>query len=181
ALPRDRRARRRRCRPARATSARAAPSGAWPSSVITEDVREIAEHRLDRARGRAHRGDAGGTDGDEAPRLAAALRSRLAQRRRHQPLGLEALYRRVDVGAAHGSAGALLDVVGDGDGVGLIGSETERGQQDEELEFSEGGRGRRHLTHYVTIPETAPPAGKFRDVDRVRLRSLHVASKYGWP
>src|SRR4029079_9606834 len=116
-----------------------------------------------------------------ARRVPAALRPRPARRLRPQPLGLEALHRRVDVGATHGSAGALLDVVGDGDGVGLIGSEPERGQQDEQLEFGEGGRGRRHLTHYVTIPETARSAGKFRDVDRVRLRSLHVASKYGWP
>src|SRR4029079_3926329 len=102
-----------------------------------------------------------------ARRVPAALRPRPARRLRPQPLGLEALHRRVDVGATHGSAGALLDVVGDGDGVGLSWSETERVQQHEQLEFGEGGRGRRHLAHYVTILETAGPAGKFRGVDRL--------------
>ena len=106
--------------------------------------RQLADHRLDRAGRGAHGGHARRAHGDEPARLAAALGARLAQPGRDEPLGFEPLQRGVDVGAPHRSSGPLLDVVGDRDGVGLVGPEAEGGQQDEQLEFGER-RGRRGL------------------------------------
>ena len=85
----------------------------------------------------AHGGQSGRPHGDEPARLAATFGARLAESRRHEALGLEPLQRRVDIRAPDRSAGALLDVVGDRDGVGLVGPEPQRGQQDEQLELGE--------------------------------------------
>jgi hypothetical protein len=70
-----------------------------------------------------------------------------------EPLGFEALERRVDVRAAHRASRFARDVIGDRDGVGLVRSEAERCEEDEELELRERVRpwSVRHLSHYVTM------------------------------
>ena len=114
---------------------------------------QSCNHGLNPAGCRAHRGQARRPHRDQPSRFAATLGPRRAESRRDEPFDLEALQCRVDVGAPDRSPRALLDLVGDRDGIGLVWSESQRGQQDEQLEFGErrGGALLDHLTHIVTI------------------------------
>lgn len=101
---------------------------------------------------RAHGGEACGFDGDKAPWLATALRARITELGHHQTFGLEALQRRVDVGASDGTSGTPLDFVRNRNGIGLIGAKSQRSQQHEEFELGKGsGVVLTHLSHIVTI------------------------------
>jgi hypothetical protein len=110
--------------------------------VSLHDVAESADHRLDGAGRRARGSESGAVQGDETAGPPAALRPRIAEPRRHRPHRFQWLQRGVDVGAAHGALRALRDVVRDRDGVGFVGPQPERREQDEQLELAE--RSSRH-------------------------------------
>ena len=70
--------------------------------------------------------------GDPVP----AFRGRLAQSRGHQPFVFEPIERDVDAAHDDVATAALLDLVSDGDSVGLV-AQTDQGQQHQELEAAE--------------------------------------------
>ena len=112
---------------------------AWERSLrLPEQIRQIAHHGADRDRGRAHRRNACRGDGDQAPRLAAPLGTGLTESGPYETLGFEPLERGVDVGVPDRAPGALPDVVRDGDRVGLVRSQPEGGEKDQQFELREG-------------------------------------------
>src|SRR5688500_10470310 len=101
------------------------------SARFFEEGPKVADHRLDHSGHRAHGRDAGWPYGYQAPRLASALGTRLTKACRHKALEFQPLKGGEHVGASYRSTGALFDVVGDGDGVGLVRAETQGGEEHE--------------------------------------------------
>ena len=66
---------------------------------------------------------------------AAAHGERVGEPRRHEALLLEASERGVDGADGDVVAGAALDLLADGDAVGVV-AQTEEGEHDEELELA---------------------------------------------
>src|SRR5690606_33693524 len=69
-------------------------------------------------------------------RSAASLRSRLAEPRRHEPLVLEPIERRIKCAGRRAASRPFLDLVSNGDAIGIV-AETHDREQHDLLELSE--------------------------------------------
>ena len=93
------------------------------SPDLSKQMPELPGHRRDRSSRGPDGCDSGLAHRDQPAWLAAALRPRLAEVGVDQALLFQPLQRRVDAGRPDRPPRPLLDVAGNGDCIGFVGSE----------------------------------------------------------